>query len=363
MIDRRRFLIARRQQLSERSSFLIDRPESSVDVLSDVLQAVRLTGAVYFDVQAGAPWTATTPGSAIICSGVMPEFEHVIALHIILEGRAWAQLADASQSPVRLDAGDAVIVAHGDGHSLSSEPGKHVSPNLDLYRRPKNDVLPFVLNEFGGQGEKTRFGCVFLGCDVRPYNPVLEALPRLLHVRRSSEAGFLTFDLMRIALQESRNARAGGETILSKISELMFLQAVRQHIDSLPADSTGWLAALRDRHVSAALKAMHARPAESWTLDALGREVGLSRTVLSERFSAVMGTPPMQYLGNWRLQLAANMLDKQGLSIAQIAASVGYDSEAAFNRAFKRQVGVPPGAWRRRTRPQEATKTIADHTS
>jgi AraC-like DNA-binding protein len=143
----------------------------------------------------------------------------------------------------------------------------------------------------------------------------------------------------------------------------MFLHAVRQHIDSLPADSTGWLAALRDRHVSAALKAMHARPAASWTLDALGREVGLSRTVLSERFSAVMGTPPMQYLGNWRLQLAANMLDKQGLSIAQIAASVGYDSEAAFNRAFKRQVGVPPGAWRRRSRPQEAMKTITDHTS
>jgi AraC-like DNA-binding protein len=321
-----------------------------MDVLSDVLREIRLTGAVYFDIRAGAPWVASTPGSASICSGVMPEFEHVIAFHIMLDGRGWAQLADESQPAMCLDTGDAVIVARGDGHSIASEPGKHTVSNPDLYRRPANQTLPFVLSEFGGRGEKARFICGFFGCDVRPYNPVIEALPRLLHVRRSSAAGLLTFDLMRIALEESQNPRAGGEAILSKTSELMFLHALRQHIDGLPPESRGWLAAFRDTQISAALRAMHARPADPWTLDTLGREVGLSRTAFSERFSAVMGIPAMQYLGNWRLQVAAGLLDTHRSSIAQIAAAVGYESEASFNRAFKRQVGMPPGIWRRRRR-------------
>jgi transcriptional regulator GlxA family with amidase domain len=152
---------------------------------------------------------------------------------------------------------------------------------------------------------------------------------------------------MRVALQETESPRAGGETILSKLSELMFLQAVRQHIDSLPSESTGWLAALRDRNIGDALRLMHGAPAENWTLDSLAREVGLSRSVFAERFALIMGTPAMHYLSNWRLQLAAKLLERQSMSIAQAAAEVGYESEAAFNRAFKKQVGAPPGAWRR----------------
>lgn len=321
-----------------------------MDVLSDALRQMRLTGAVYFDVHAGAPWIATTPGSASICAKVMPEFEHVVAFHIMMDGGAWAQLIDEPQSALYLAAGDAVIVARGHSHSLSSEQGDRSEPDLGMYRRATLDTLPFVFNQFGGHGEKARIICAFLGCNVRPYNPVLEALPPLLHVKRSSAAGALTFDLMRVALEESRQARAGGETILAKVSELMFLNAVRQHIDGLPAESTGWLAALRDRQVGAALRAMHAKPAEPWTLDSLGREAGLSRTAFSTRFSEVMGIPAIQYLGNWRLQVAAGLLDRQGMSIAQIAADVGFGSEAAFNRAFKRQVGMPPGAWRLRGR-------------
>ena len=321
-----------------------------MDVLSDVLREVRLTGAVYFDVHAGAPWIASTPGSSAICAGVMPEFEHVIGFHVVLDGRGWAQLVDESQPAICLDAGDAVIIARGDGHSISSEPGTHAVPDADLYRRPASGTLPFVLHEFGGRGEKARFVCGFLGCDARPYNPVLEALPRMLHVRRASAAGILTFDLLRSALEESQQARAGGETILAKISELMFLHAVRQHIDGLPDESTGWLAGLRDRHVGAALRAMHARPAQPWTLDALGREAGLARTAFSLRFTEVMGISAIQYLSKWRLQVAAGLLDRQAMSIARIAAAVGFGSEAAFNRAFKREVGTPPGAWRRRSR-------------
>jgi AraC-like DNA-binding protein len=334
-----------------------------VDVLSDVLREVRLTGAVYFDVHAGAPWVASTPGSASICAAVMPDFEHVIAFHIMLDGRGWAQLAHAAQAPTCLDAGDAVIIAHGDGHAIASDPMQSGSPDVALYRRTTAESLPFVFREFGGQGAKARFVCGFLGCDARPFNPVLEALPPLLHVKRASPAGILTHDLMRIALEESGSPRAGGEAILAKISELMFLHAVRQHIDALPAESTGWLASLRDRHVSAALRAMHSNPAASWTLDSLGREVGLSRTVFAERFTAMMGISAMQYLSNWRLQRAATLLDTQRLGLAQIAADVGFGSEAAFNRAFKRQVGMPPGAWRRRKELSPVTATSIESRS
>jgi AraC-like DNA-binding protein len=319
-----------------------------VDVLSDVLREVRLTGAVFFDVHAGAPWIASTPGSASICAQVMPASEHVIAFHIMLDGRGWAQLVGDSHASICLDAGDAVIVAQGDGHSIGSDPDQRGTANAALYQLPTNESLPFVLKQFGGHGAKARFVCGFLGCDAGPFNPVLDALPALLHVKRSSAAGILTHDLMRIALEESEQRRAGGEAILARISELMFLHAVRQHIDALPAESTGWLAALRDPHVSLALQLMHARPAHAWTLEGLGSEIGLSRTVFSERFTALMGIPAMQYLSSWRLQRAATLLDTQRLSLAQIAADVGFGSEAAFSRAFKRQVGIPPGAWRGR---------------
>jgi len=318
-----------------------------VDVLSDVLRAVRLTGAVYFDVRARAPWVAETPATPRICNQVMPEFEHVIAFHIMLDGWCWAQLDDESEPPIRMEAGDAVIFPDGEGHYMSTELGLRSQPNMQLYYRPLDRTLPFVINEFGGDGAPARFVCGYLGCDARPFNPILDALPRMLHVRASSTGGMLTNDLIRVALHEHEEPRAGGETILSKLSEVMFLQAVRQYIDSLPSESTGWLSGLRDRHITTALRLMHAKPEENWTLEALAREAGLSRSAFAERFAEIMGVPPMQYLANWRLQRAARLLEQPSISIAQAAAAVGYESEAAFNRAFKKQVGLPPGAWRR----------------
>jgi hypothetical protein len=205
-----------------------------LDVLSDVLRAVRLTGAVYFDVRARAPWVAETPATPRICSQVMPEFEHVIAFHIMLDGWCWAQLADESEPPIRMEAGDAVIFPDGEGHYMGQELGKRAQPNMELYYRPLDKQLPFVINEFGGAGEPARFVCGYLGCDARPFNPILDALPRMLHVRASTTGGIMTNDLIRIALAEHEQPRAGGETILSKLSELMFLQAVRQYIDELP---------------------------------------------------------------------------------------------------------------------------------
>ncbi|MGZ5090268.1 MAG: AraC family transcriptional regulator [Burkholderiales bacterium] len=334
-----------------------------MDVLSDVLRAVRLTGAIYFDVNARAPWIAETPPVSSICARVMPECDHVISFHIMLDGACWAQLGDESQPAIRLEAGDAVIFPRGDGHFMSTEIGKRSTPDLSLYYRPNDRPLPFVLSELGGSGERSRFVCGYLGCDARPFNPLLDALPRKLHVRSSSAGGQLVHDLIRHALQETESPSAGGETILSKLSELMFLQAVRQQIDALPPESTGWLAALRDRNVGAALRLMHGRPAEPWTLDSLAREVGLSRSVFAERFSQLMVAPAMHYLSNWRLQVAASLLKQDRLSIAQVAAEVGYESEAAFNRAFKKQVGVPPGAWRRGLRPSQAGDVLTHNSN
>ena len=318
-----------------------------MDVLSDVLRSVRLTGAIYFDVLAREPWVAETPPMSSICDRVMPEFEHVINFHIMLDGWCWAQVGDLSEPPLRLESGDAIIFAAGDPHFMGTEKGRRSNPNMDMYYRPNDRALPFTLKELGGQGEGARFVCGYLGCDAHPFNPILSALPRQLHIQKSSVGGALTRDLISVALQESSHPSAGSETFLSKLSELMFVQAIRQYIENAPEGSHGILAGLRDRHVSAALALMHGKPSQNWTLDSIAHEIGLSRSAFAERFAQCMGVPAMQYLGNWRVQLAARSLEQQGVSIAQAAAAVGYESEAAFNRAFKRLVGVPPGAWRR----------------
>ena len=310
-----------------------------MDVLSDVLRVVRLTGAVFFDTHARAPWAIQSPASPAL-SAVMPDSERVLAFHFILDGEAWAQVVEGESQPLRLEAGEAVIVTGGREHVLSSAPGMRTAPRFDLYRRREDRRLPYTVTAGAASGPETRISCGFIGCDARPFNPVLEALPPLLVVR-------LNDDLVRMALSESEEATPGGETILARLSELLFLQAVRQHLAALPAEATGWLSGLRDRQIGQALALMHGRPDTRWTLDALAQEVGLSRSVFAERFAALVGLPAMQYLAHWRLQRAAWLMEVRGLGIAQAAAEVGYESESAFNRAFRKRLGAPPGEWRR----------------
>lgn len=322
-----------------------------MDVLSDVLRAVRLTGAVFFDVNAHAPWVGTSPAVDSIAAAVMPEAEHVISFHIMLSGGCFAAISSRPGDPVWLDSGDIVIFPMGDPNVLSSAPDAAPSPppDLSMYGRPADRrlPLPFVLNEGAGTAETCHFVCGYLGCDARPFNPILEALPRMFHAPVSvASRGWLS-SLVQVAVEESEHNSAGGETMLAKIAELMFVEVVRKYIDSLPEDSRGWFSGLRDRHVGAALRMIHGRPQEPWTLEALAREVGISRSALAERFTSYVQVSPMQYLARWRLQLAARLLDNKSVSIAAAAAEVGYESEAAFNRAFKRFAGVPPGAWRR----------------
>jgi AraC-like DNA-binding protein len=188
--------------------------------------------------------------------------------------------------------------------------------------------------------------CGFIACDLKPFNPLIASLPRLLHLP-SSGVGAWVSQLLDQAVAESHGRRAGSSVVLERVSEVMFVDAARRYLESLPDDASGWLAALRDRHVGRAIALMHDKPAEPWTVDALGQQVGLSRSALHERFVQLAGQPPMQYLGNWRMQLGAGMLRDGDAKVAAIAQEVGYDSEAAFARAFKRAVGMPPAAWRR----------------
>ena len=325
-----------------------------MDVLSEVLKAVRLTGAVYFDVHANAPWVAETPGVETICAKVMPEFEHVVAFHIMLEGWCWAQLGDESEPAIRMNEGDVILFPQGDSHLMGTEPGRRSEPNHKLYYRPTDHPLPFVLDNTEGGGEKAWFACGYLGCDARPFNPIVNALPRMIHIDNSGPGSNPAGELIRMALEESASQRDGSETILAKLSELVFVQALRRHLDSLPPESGGWLSGLRDAHIGKALGLIHGRPAEDWTLDRLAHDVGLSRTVFTERFMHYVQEPPIRYLSRLRMQLALRALESPEKTIAQAAAQVGYQSEAAFNRAFKKYMGVPPGRWRRnRTkRPQ-----------
>jgi len=313
------------------------------DPLSDVLRAVRLTGAVFFDIEGHAPWAAASARGADIAQALLPGVQHLISYHVVTEGACWVRLLEGA--PVRLEPGDVIVFPHGDVHVLSSHPDAEAVPDPTVYRSAlANRPRPV---RFGGDGlECTRVVCGFLGCDVRPFNPLVSSLPRLIHVRAGADAPWLG-QFARFALSEARNGRPGGESVLARVSELMFVEAVRRHLDALTDERTGWLAGLRDVYVGRALALLHERPERPWTLEELAREAGLSRSTLAERFAHLVGEPPMQYLARWRMQVASRLL-LEGAKVASAAEAVGYDSEAAFSRAFKKLVGTPPSGWRDR---------------
>lgn len=325
----------------------------SHDILSDVLRNVRLRGALFFHVSGSQNWAAEAPASSDIATAVMPDSEHVMEYHVVIRGSCWGAIV--GEAPVRLETGDIVLFPHGDPHVMSSAPGMRAPADVSSYFQYKADQLPFTLHYDGLEGPQavcsdkryeTTLVCGFLGCDVRPFNPLIATLPRLLHLTATEKHDWIA-EFMRQAVAESQNKRPGGEAMLERMSEMMFVDAVRRYVDTLPQDSMGWLAGMRDRFVGRALALMHDAPATEWTVDELGRRVGLSRSALHERFAEMIGQPPMQYLTNWRMQVAAALLRNTNATVVSVALEVGYDSEAAFARAFKRLVGSPPAAWRR----------------
>jgi len=338
--------------MSARPNLIARRPDSSdptvavtTDVLSNVLGAVRLTGAVYFDFELSSPWVAEAPPSRDISGIVMPGAQRVIEYHLIARGSCWGHAV--GQPPMLLHEGDLIVFPQGDAHVLSSAPGMRATPDMATFARPATP-LPMFFELGGGGPEHARIVCCFLGCDERPYNPLLSALPAVIHLAAaepSTTTGWLA-TLMGLAVQESRGGRSGAENVLARMSELIFVETIRSYLESLPPAATGWLAGLRDPLVGQALSVIHGRHREPWTVEALAREVGTSRSVLAERFTTMVGHPPMHYLALWRMQLASRLLS-DGESVGAAGEAVGYDSEAAFSRAFKKLVGRSPGSWRK----------------
>jgi AraC-like DNA-binding protein len=322
-------------------------PES--DPLSDVLRGVRLTAAMFFRVEAGSPWVIELPDGATLARSVFPRAQHIISYHVVIDGTCWGGLP--GEAPLSLAAGDVLVFPHGDPYVMSNPRGLRGGPAQDevrdFLRAMSAGQLPFTVTEGGGGPERLQLVCGFLGCDVRPFNPLLATLPHLLRVRRpSSSADDPLEKLIEFTIAESRERRAGGECVRLRLSELLFVEVVRRHLATLPAEQRGWLAGLRDPVVGRALALLHERPAHPWTLDELARGAGASRSVLAERFTHFVEDPPMQYLARWRMQIAARLLAESTRKVAAVAMEVGYDSEAAFSRAFKKAAGVPPAKWR-----------------
>jgi len=350
-------------RVSERLARASERTLMSGDTLSDLLRTVRLRGAVFYFIEGSSPWLAEAPPSTDIIPGIMPGADHLIPFHGIAEGSCWAGVS--GESPIPLSTGDVILFPQGDSHVMASAPGlRGPAQNRDFYHAPRPPQLPYVLDMHmpavttakldGGGRERATIVCGFLGLDARPFNPLLAALPRVLHLPQSmSGADALLTSVLRTAVAESNQKRPGGEAVLERLSEMLFVDALRRYVDALPVEHTGWLAGMRDQIVGRALSILHQRPSYAWTLEELSSEAGMSRSSLHDRFVHFIGQAPMQYLTCWRMQLAAGRLRDSDAKVMEIALDVGYESEAAFSRAFKRVVGASPGAWRREKREAE----------
>jgi len=336
-------------KVHDRSSDL-PAPPSGADVLSDVLGSVRLTGSMLFLVDAHSPWKSWAPEAEAFRRVVLPQAQHMVSYHIVTRGRCWAGLRDTP--PERFESGDVLVIPHGDAYFLADTPEATASYGAEeavmFFRQMAAGELPSVVAEGGSGAEHTQFICGFLGCDMRPFNPVLAALPRLIHLRAASPAADRMRPLIEFALCELHGPSSGGRSVLLRLAELMFIEVVRRHLEAVSTGQADWLAGLHDPLVARTLSLLHGAPARRWTLEALAAQAGTSRSVLAERFTQFVGQPPMHYLTQWRMQLAARLLGDPGVKVATVASALGYESEAAFSRAFKRCTGAAPAQWRRR---------------
>jgi AraC-like DNA-binding protein len=338
------------------------RREAAMDVLSDVLRVVRLSGAVFFSAEFTSPWAVESPDRQRLASMVMPGAECVVLFHILIDGACGVECL--GQPATTMESGDVVVFPHSDRHTMRSAAAVEPTSITSLLSSSSTDGLPRF--SFGGGGPVSRFLCGYLNCEQR-FGPLVDALPAMLLVRgRDDYATIEAFDArgshpaevphprgtwlgttLKFTVQEARTARPGNAAMLGRLTELMFVEIVREYMQRLPADHGGWLAGLNDDHVGKALRLLHAEPGRDWTVDELAREAAVSRSVLAQRFTELVGETPMRYLANWRMQLAKQLMRDGAGNIQQVAERVGYESEAAFNRAFKRVTGLPPATWRK----------------
>jgi AraC-like DNA-binding protein len=329
-----------------------------MDALSETLRVVRLVGAIFIHARFTAPWCYQSPRADTVAHMLEPGAERVVIFHLVTEGECFVEMGDGP--PVKLMAGDALIFPAGDAHRMTSQPGLEparggVGLNELLTRRPRQLA-------YGGGGATARLVCGYLACDARLARLLLAGLPPLVRVNvRGSNAGTWLEASVRYALAEARSPRPGGAGVLAKLAEVLFIEVLRLYMNEQGEGRTGWLAGVGDRIVGAALNELHQRPAHAWTLDELARTAGSSRSVLAERFQQLVGSSPMQYLTQWRMLLASNLLCRSNAPLASIAQEVGYQTDTAFSRAFRREFGAPPAAWRRRQTASASASAVTTH--
>jgi len=316
-----------------------------VDAFSEILSGVKLNGAVFFNAEFSDPWGFASPASLTLASTLAPGAPHLVIYHLLTEGFAVAQMGDGEA--MMLEPGDVVIFPHGDPHLIRSR----VAPTSAPY---ESEIAQKVINRdltplrAGGGGETARFVCGFMACDPQLCRPILNGLPPVFKVNvRTDRSGQWLEDSIVHLVEEAASGRVGSDAMLAKLSETLFVDTLRRYVASLPEHQTGWLAGARDPIVGKSLGLLHRKVDYPWTIAELASQVGLSRSALVERFIRYLSEPPMTYLTRWRLQLAARALARTPKGVAEIASEVGYESESAFNRAFKREFDLPPAQYRR----------------
>jgi len=315
-----------------------------MDAFSEILSGVKLHGAVYFSAEFSAPWGFSAPASRAMAVKLGTGAEHLIVYHLLVGGRAVVRLGAGTE--VALEPGDVVVFPHGDAHEIASGPeAKAPFPSYGISAKIAARDLSTLRG--GGGGATARFVCGYMSCDPYLSRPILSGLPPVFKVNlRSDRSGQWLENSILHLVDEAGSGRMGSEAMLAKVSEALFVDTLRRHVAMMPEAERGWLAGARDPVVGKSLGLLHGRVAQAWTIAELAEQVGISRSALVERFVRYLDEPPMTYLTRWRLQLAARSLERTSRGVADIAADVGYESEAAFNRAFKREYGLPPGRYR-----------------
>lgn len=314
-----------------------------MDAFSEVLSGVTLKGAVFYSAEFSAPWALISPPSRKLTPALAPDASHLVLYHFVVDGTARATLPDGTR--LDLEAGDIVVFPHGDAHELSGkDAAAPIDPSLVFAKIANRDLS---IARWGGGGERTRFVCGYLSCDPLLCAPILEGLPPMLKVNiRSDRSGQWLEQSILHLVEQAASDHAGSDAMLAKLSEALFVETICRYVTGL-SEPQGWLGGARDRVVGKSLALLHGRVKHPWTIAELAEAVGVSRSALVERFSRYLSEPPMAYLTGWRLRLAARALTTTPRGVAEIAADVGYESEAAFNRAFKRTFSVPPARYRR----------------
>jgi AraC-like DNA-binding protein len=315
-----------------------------MDALSDMLRVVGLTGGVFLDAEFTAPWVVQGKVGPELCASFGTQPRELVCFHYVAEGGFELRVGD--EAPVEVRAGQAVMLPHNDTHVFGSR--MDLQPlGVETLMRPSDSLGLFEIRH-GGGGARTRLACGFLGGNEQ-LRPLLAALPAAMKIDFTGLAGGDWIGrTLSYAAQTLAEAEPGAATVLAKVAELLFVESVRRYLAGLPDDQTGWFAALRDPVVGRALSLLHERVDHDWTTGDLARRLNMSRSVFAARFTEIVGQPPMGYLRAWRMRLARQKLAETREPIAQIAFELGYDSEAAFNRAFRRECGAPPAEWRRR---------------